>query len=196
MSVAQFDNGYWYAVDLKRFAKAVGIPSAHRLRKDQLESAIRKFLATGSITKAPKRKSATPTQRDVDRGLRPGLRVVAFTNDAATKAFLQREARKLAPNFRQRSGSRYRLNRWRDEQLAKNVPITYKDLVREYVRLNEPATKFARIPTTRYINFVSDFLRAEPGATRKQATRAWTQLKAMDVPKTYRDWARSRRARA
>ena len=32
---------------------------------------------------------------------------------------------------------------------------------------------FAQIPHGRYINFVSDFMAAEKGATRDQATRAW-----------------------
>ena len=41
-----------------------------------------------------------------------------------------------------------------------------------------------------YINFVSDFLAAERGATRAQAMKAWKKLKALDVPKNYRSWAR------
>jgi 2-polyprenyl-3-methyl-5-hydroxy-6-metoxy-1,4-benzoquinol methylase len=33
----QFDNGYWYATELKDFAETIGIPSASRLRKNELE---------------------------------------------------------------------------------------------------------------------------------------------------------------
>ncbi len=46
MTVTQFDNGYWYATELKTFAKAIGIPSAGKLRKDELEKAIISFLGT------------------------------------------------------------------------------------------------------------------------------------------------------
>jgi hypothetical protein len=37
MTLAQFENGYWYATGLKEFAESIGVPSAHRLRKDELE---------------------------------------------------------------------------------------------------------------------------------------------------------------
>ena len=87
---------------------------------------------------------------------------------------------------------RYRLNRWREAQLIKGVKLTYGDVVREYVRLNQTKGPFAHVPVGRYINFVGDFLAAEKGATRAQAVKAWKQLKTMDIPKDYRSWARSR----
>jgi len=114
MTSTQFDNGYWYATELKDFAERIGIPSASKLRKDELERAI--------------------------------------------KVFLQ----------------------------------TYRDWVREYVRLSQTAGPFAQVPHGRYINFMSDFMAAEQSATREQATRAWTTLKALDVPKDYRSWKRFR----
>ena len=40
----QFDNGYWYATELKDFAARIGVPSASRLRKDELEKTIRHFI--------------------------------------------------------------------------------------------------------------------------------------------------------
>ena len=58
------------------------------------------------------------------------------------------------------------------------------------------AGPFAQIPHARYINFMSDFMAAEPGATREQAIRAWTRLKALDVPKDYRSWKRFRSSKA
>jgi hypothetical protein len=39
---------------------------------------------------------------------------------------------------------------------------------------------------------MSDFLAAEKGATREQAIKAWEQLKALDIPKNYRSWAKYR----
>ena len=65
---------------------------------------------------------------------------------------------------------------------------TYGDLVREYVRLNQTKGSFAQVPHDRYINFLSDFLKAEEGATRDQALKAWKELKTLDAPKNYRSW--------
>src|SRR5262245_19636528 len=133
MTIEQFENGYWYATELKRFAHAIGIPAAGTRRKDQLEDAIRTFLRTRRLPSAPHvRRPAV--ERDVDLGLRLDRRVVRYTNDPETKAFLEREAAKMSPSYRRRSGARYRINRWRDTQLARGRPITYRDLVREYVR--------------------------------------------------------------
>ncbi len=36
MTPEQFDNGYWYATELKEFAARIGIPSSSALRKDEL----------------------------------------------------------------------------------------------------------------------------------------------------------------
>ena len=111
------------------------------------------------------------------------LAVVLYTNDRETKAFLEREARRLDPTFKRRSGARYRLNRWRDAQLTRGARITYRDLVKEYVRLNRPETTHRRVPSGRYINFLSDFMAANPGATMAAAIRAWKTVKSMNAPK-------------
>jgi hypothetical protein len=192
MTVTQFDHGYWYATELKHFAKALGIPSASKLRKDELERAIKAFLRSGAITTPTKRRLSAPKERDVERERHLDLRVLAYTNDAATKAFLEREARKLVPGLKRRSGARYRLNRWREAQLLKGSKLTYRDLVREYVRLNQSTERFAQVPHGRYINFMSDFLAARNGATKEQAIKAWAMLKTLDVPKTYSAWMRAR----
>jgi hypothetical protein len=187
MTSAQFDNGYWYAADLKRFAHALGIPSVHALRKEQLERAIRQFLRTRRVPRA-RRSSPAAAERDVDLGLHLDRRVVRYTNDPETKAFLEREAVKVSPAHRRRSGSRYRLNRWREAQIAKGRRITYRDLVRQYVRLSAPTTRHRRVPHVRYINFLADFLRHEGKGTRAAAIRAWHAIKRMNGPKTYAAW--------
>ena len=195
MTAAQFENGYWYAVELKQFAKRLGIPSANKLRKDELERAIRLFLESGKIKNPTKRRLSTLGTRDVERGLRLDLQVMVYTNDKETKAFLERESQKLAPGLKRKSGARYRLNRWREDQLVKGVKLTYRDLVAEYVRLNQTTKPFPHIPQVRYINFVADFLAAEKGATREQAIREWKKLKRLDIPKDYYSWARHRSAK-
>ena len=191
MTLDQFDNGYWYATELKTFAETIGLPSARKLRKDELEKAIRLFLETGEIRSPTARSLSLSGIKDVQRGLHLDLPVVIYTNDRETKDFLEREAQKLAPGLKRKSGVRYRLNRWREEQLIKGVKLTYGGLVREYVRLNQTKGPFAQIPQDRYINFMSDFLAAEKGATRTQAIKAWRQLKTLDVPKNYRAWVES-----
>jgi hypothetical protein len=192
MTVRDFDNGYWYARELKDFAESLGIPSAHKLRKDELERAIKGILETGTLPRPTRRHPSAAGPKDVERGLRLDLRVAVYTNDRETKDFLEREAKKLVPTFKRRSGVRYRLNRWREEQLARGVALTYADLVAEYVRQNQTEGAFARIPHGRYINFMSDFLAAERGATRADAVKAWHELKTMDLPKDYRAWAKAR----
>ncbi len=167
MTSTQFDHGYWYTTELKAFAKTIGIPFANRLRKDELEDGIKLFLNTGEIKSPNTRSFSIPQTKDVKLGLSLDLPVANYTNDAKTKNFLEKEARKMAPGLKRKSGTRYRLNRWREEQLAKAVRITYRDLVREYVRLNQTNGQFAQIPHGRYINFLSDFLKGERGATRK-----------------------------
>ena len=59
MTLRQFDHGYWYATEIKRFAQSLGLPSANKLRKDELEKAIRHFLANGKVT--------SPTKRDLSK---------------------------------------------------------------------------------------------------------------------------------
>ena len=57
MTLTQFDHGYWYATELKQFATDLGIPSVAKLRKDELEHAIRQFLRSGTNRSAAKAKA-------------------------------------------------------------------------------------------------------------------------------------------
>jgi hypothetical protein len=190
MTVRQFDNGYWYALEIKAFADDIGIPAASKLRKDELEELIKHFLRTGKIRHPTRKTLSRSGVRDVERGLSLTLPVVNFTNDKETKDFIIREALKIAPKLKRKSGARYRLNRWREQQIENGIKITYRELVREYVRLNQVQGSFpqVQIPSGRYINFLSDFLAGEKNATRAQALRAWEQLKQAEIPKNYREW--------
>jgi hypothetical protein len=188
MTSAQFDNGYWYATELKSFARSIGIPFTNRLRKDELEDRIKRFLKTGQINVTEKRVSSSVKTKDVALGLSLDLAVITYTNDKETKTFLETEAQRMVPGLKRKSGARYRLNRWREEQIIKGIKITYGDVVREYVRLNQIEGRFAHIPLDRYINFLSDFLGSEKGSTRKQAIQAWKKLKTLDLPKNYGAW--------
>lgn len=188
MTEAQFDNGYWYTVELKNFAKEIGIPSVSKLRKDEIEKSIKHFLRTGEIKSPTKRDLSKAGVKDVEMGLSLKLPIVNYTNNKETKGFIVKEAKKIAPDLKEKSGVRYRLNRWREEQLMNGIKITYEDLVKQYIKLNQTEGSFARIPHGRYINFVSDFLAGETNATRSKAIKAWEQLKKLDTPKTYEAW--------
>jgi len=188
MTEEQFDNGYWYALEVKAFANEIGIPSASKLRKDELEKLIKQFLRTGEV-KGPARKNlARSGTTDIERGLNLRLPVVNYTSNKETKDFIVKEALEIAPGLKKKSGARYRLNRWREEQIDKGIKITYEDLVKQYVKLNQVEGSFPQAPSGRYINFMSDFLSGERNATREQAIHDWGELKKLDIPKTYRAW--------
>lgn len=188
MTVEQFENGYWYATEVRAFAKEIGIPGAGKLRKDELEKAIISFLNTGKIENPAQRSLDRSGTRDLEKGLSLDLPVVSYTSNKETKDFIVSEALKLEPGLKRRSGARYRLNRWREEQLTKGAPITYNDIVMKYIELNKSEEPFAQAPTGRYINFLSDFLKNEKGATREEAIEAWKEIKKLYRAKTYEAW--------
>src|ERR1051325_7063569 len=169
MTVAVFENGYWYATEIKELARSIGLPHSGRLRKDELEKSIKRFLETGTIRLPTKRRLTKSGVKEIEKGLRLDLPVAHYTSKEETKAFLAREAGKIAPGLKRKSGTRYRLNRWREEQLARGKRITYGDLVRQYVKLNQAEEPFARIPYDCYVNFLSDFSKGEKNATRADA---------------------------
>jgi len=190
MTLRAFDQGYWYAEELRAFAVKMRIPSASKLRKDQLEAAIKNLLFAERAKVAA--ISVTPKQgpRDVDRGLRLDLPVLHYTSNKETKLFIEREASKIQPGFKRASGTRYPLNRWREEQIAAGRGITYRDLVLQAIALNESKHAPLRVEHARYINFISDYMAANKGASHGDAVRAWHEVKAMDAPKTYAAWVR------
>jgi hypothetical protein len=68
-------------------------------------------------------RAANDVVRDSEAGLTMKRRIVRYTNDRVTKAFLEREATRLVPDLRLRRGARYRLNRWREERIAHGARI-------------------------------------------------------------------------
>lgn len=194
MTLREFENGYWYLGDLRDFAIEIGIPEAKRLRKDEIERAIVTFLRTGTVNLPTKRALRKTGAKDLERGLSLNLRIEHYTSNRETKDFIVREARKVAPAVREKSGVWYRLNRWREEQITNGNRPTYGDLVRQYVALNR-VERFDKVPHGRYINFVAAFLAAEKSGTRSDAIAAWADLKTMDIPKDYVSWVKVRRKR-
>jgi hypothetical protein len=189
MTETQFDHGYWYATDLREFAARIGVPAASALRKDELERTIRHFIRNREVKTLVTRRLKRSGVRDVDKGLSLDLPVVNYTSTAETKDFIDREAGRLEPGFKRKPGTRYLLNRWREEQLGAGRSITYGDLVRQAIALNKTKHGPLRLEHGRYINFISDFAARHPRASRVDAIRAWKQVKRMDAPKTYEAWA-------
>lgn len=192
MTSREFDNGYWYATELRSFAVTMTIPSASKLRKDQLEAAIKALLFGESAKLGAISMTAKQGPRDVDRGLGLDLPVVHYTSNKETKLFIEREGSRIQPGFKRASGTRYPLNRWREEQIAAGRRITYRDLVLQAIALNEGKRGPLRAEHGRYINFISDYMAHNKGASHDDAVRAWHEVKAMDAPKTYAAWVRGR----
>ena len=190
MTVREFENGYWYLDELKDFARQIGIRDATKLRKDEIERAIVAFLRTGRV-KAPTKRALHKTGvKDLELGLTLDLPIQHYTSNRETKDFIFREANKIAPEVRAKSGVWYRLNRWREEQITKGLGPTYGDLVRQYIELNK-TERFDKIPQDRYVNFVAEFLAREKRATRADAIAAWAELKTMDTQKNYASWVKA-----
>ena len=190
MTLREFENGYWYLDELKDFGNQVGIPEARNLRKDELERAIVAFLRTGKPRLPTKRALHKRGVKDLERGLSLKLRIEHYTSNRETKDFIIQQAKKLAPEVRQKPGVWYRLNRWREEQITNGKRPTYGDLVQQYIALNRVET-FAKIPQDRYVNFIAYFLAAKNG-TRADAIAAWSELKTMDIPKNYPSWVKAK----
>src|SRR5262245_7925743 len=184
MSVQAFENGYWYATELAAFGKKLGLPAAHRMRKNELESAIKSYLATGRIPTTVRSKPLKKGVRDLDKGLSPNLPIENYTSNRKTKDFIRQLAERKAAGVKQKSGVWYRVKRGPHAQVTTRRP-TYAQLVHHYIALNG-LERFERIPYVCYVNFLGDYLAREHDASRRNAIAAWKQLKKMDVPKTYK----------
>lgn len=114
MTTEQFDHGYWYANEIKIFAKEIGINNYSKLRKDELEELIKNFLKTGKVKNSESKNVVKSGLKDLDMGLTRQLPIINYTSYRQTKQFIKTEATRLSPELKIRSGAWYRLNRWRD----------------------------------------------------------------------------------
>ena len=104
MTLRDFENSYWYLEQLKNFADRIGIPSAKKLRKDELEKAIAVFLRTGKAALPTTRSLRKTGVKDVERGLNLKLRIENYTSNHQTKDFIVEQAHMMAPDVREKSG--------------------------------------------------------------------------------------------
>ena len=184
----EFDKGYWYANEIKAFAKEIGIKNSSKLRKDELEKLIKYYIRTGQVKASDRKNVVKSGIKDLDIGLTKSLQVINYTSNKQTKNFIETEANRLVPGLKIKSGVWYRVNRWRDEQNTKGNRITYGDLINQFINFNQIDLKFEKISVVRYLNFLSDFLANESDATRQQAIIEWKALKTMTIEKDYKSW--------
>ncbi|HUK36095.1 MAG TPA: hypothetical protein VLV86_19395 [Vicinamibacterales bacterium] len=105
MTLREFENGYWYREQLKEFAQRIGIPSATKLRKDELEKAVVLFLRTGAAALPTKRALRRTGPKDIERGLHMKLQIQHYTSNRETKDFIIEQGRRIAPGVRRKPGS-------------------------------------------------------------------------------------------
>ncbi len=187
ISVEEFDSAYFYADDLKQFAREIGIVVGN-FRKLELEDQIREYLQTGRVSErrsVPNRRTGAP--RDELAADRP---VQNYVDDKSTKTFLLDLVAMKDPDVRPKSGQWYWLNDWRRSQLASGTRITYGDLARRLLELMRTKGRLPQIPSARMNNFITDFLQdpINRNVPRKDILREWERLKAHPGPKTYAEY--------
>src|SRR5436190_13879265 len=96
----EFDKGYWYADEIKVFAKQLGIANSSKLRKDELEQLIKHFLTTGEVISSNRKNLVKPSKKDLDAGLTTSLPIINYTSNKQTKTFIETEARKIVPELK------------------------------------------------------------------------------------------------
>src|SRR5204862_3071822 len=75
MTLRDFENGYWYLDQLKKFAERIGVPAAKKLRKDELEKPILAFVRTGKAVLPTKRSLRKTGVKEVESGINLTLRI-------------------------------------------------------------------------------------------------------------------------
>ena len=191
MTVKQFDAAYFYASELKAFAREIGIVTGN-FRKIELEELIKEFLSTGVV---PARKPTLPRKnRNVRDELDEHATVVNYVGDKTTKRFLLDLIQERNPTAKDKSGQWYWLNDWRRKKQEGREPFTYGDVADKLLSLMETEGRLPPIPSARMNNFATEY-QADPrnsGATRTQILAAWENLKATPGPKTYEQYKKLR----
>lgn len=187
MSAQEFDSGYHYAADLKKFARQLGIPP-RSYRKIELEQLIRERLTTGRVPHLSPVPARTPVGlRD---HLAPEALVTNYVDDKTTKTFLRDCVHADSPGLNDKSGQWYWLNEWRRKQQEAQVLFSYAELSAKLRELMQHEGRLPQIPSARMNNFFTDYRAdpANPPATREKLLREWNWLKNHPGPKTYAEY--------
>jgi len=192
MSEKEFSDAYFYAAQLKQFAREIGIRVGNR-RKIELETLIRRYLLTGHI------ETSHPTPSRKKAGVRDELEknatVVNYVDDRRTKEFLLLCVHEQAPELKDKSGQWYWLNDWRRKKQEEGALFTYKSLANQLHQLMETSGRLPQIPSARMNNFMTDY-RADPSVpqvSHKELMAKWMWLKRQPGPNTYAEYKRLQR---
>lgn len=184
MTIEEFDASYFYANELKGFARTLDIVVGNS-RKFEVEAMIREFLTTGQ---KPWGRGVAPS---ADRGARDLLainaRVINYVGDRRTKEFLLSIVADMLPTLKPKSGQWYWLNDWRRLRQSERASFTYGDLADHLRSLMAQPSRLPQIPSARMNNFISDYLAdaSNVGVSRTEIMDAWNELKLRPGPKTY-----------
>lgn len=184
LSVSEFNNTYYYAEELKAFARTQSIRIGN-FRKIELEGLIREFLTTGTVPDAKPvlpRKQGQPSDE-----LSAETIVTNYVGDKTTKGFLLQLVEVQNPNVKPKSDQWYWLNDWRRKQQKASSSFTYQDVANKLLDLMQTSGRLPQIPYARMNNFITNF-RADPAnydANRETAMKAWELVKNTNGPKTY-----------
>jgi len=189
MTREAFDNGYFYAADLKIFAREIGI-TVGNFRKIELEELVCEFLQTGRV---PTQKPVMPRKAGAQRDeLAAENTVTNYVGDKRTKALLLELVSAQAPSIKTKSGQWYWLNDWRRKKQQDRAQFTYQDLADHLLALMQTSGRLPQIPSARLNNFITDY-RSEPvnaNTTRAQILEAWMWLKTQPGPNTFAEFRR------
>jgi hypothetical protein len=175
LPVEEFDAHYWTMAELGPFAQQLGVPKSGP--KPELVQRLRRRLQ-GMPDESPRRPRGSGP-RDSDKPLRRDTPVVNYKSDDATRAFFERE---IGPDFH----FTYHLNQWRKT----NEPVTYGDLVDEWVADRERRREGYKAPIARhgeYNRYVRDFFADErnKGKTMADVAAAWNAAKKTRAGRRY-----------
>jgi hypothetical protein len=184
ISLEEFENNYWYSIQLKKFLKEIGLKNYGKLRKDEMESIIAKYIKYKEVEVNICKKIENNKIDILDKN----EYVENFKNTKETWDFIIKELLKKNSKIKLKSGSKYWVNRWREKQINDGHKIKYKDLINEFYRLNMVEGKLPQIPSTKMNNFLMDYLNNEKGSKRKDAMKEWEILKNLEIKKDYKSW--------
>lgn len=184
MSLNEFESGYFYAKEIRSFAKTLGI-TTENLKKNEIEIHIKACLfgdATPLPVAIPNRKNKS--SRDL---LTIDTPVINYVSDKKNKNFLLAETEKQFGKLADKSGQWYWINSWRKERILNGVHLTYHDLVLRLAELKQHQGRLPQIPSARMNNFISDYIADSDnqGKGKDEALKAWYELKASKIPKNY-----------
>jgi hypothetical protein len=184
-SLRDFRNFYWYLDELVEFCRQHGLPSTGQ--KLEIVARIESFLKTGKAAAAPRPRKPATRQGPITMRTRV---TEAFKSDQETRDFFKSA---IGPHFHFTA----QMQQWRRDKQRDGVPITYGDLVREWLaereRRKDKNYKSTLQRSWEYNRFVRDFLADKArnqGKGIAGAARAWNAIRVHNGQRSYAEYVR------